>query len=160
MTEEVLGREVGMVNARGKSRAQFQTTDFGPSLTKQSQADQADIQFILKQYPGVKLAQELDRAELRFGDITELPDYADAAIVLREAEEMFLRLPSKTREVFDHDVAKFLDAAHDPDKRDLLVKAGIVDPPEVPPEITVPEPAVPPEITVPDPAPEPTPPTE
>ena len=140
MTQE-MGRSVSDTDARGKSRVQTVNTE--PSKTIQSQAQQADIKFILKQYPQVKLAQMLNEADLRFGDITELTDYAEAAVMMRQAEEQFMTLPSKVREIFGHDVANWLDAAEDPDKRDRLIEAGLL-PPEAKKEDTTPAVVVPP----------------
>lgn len=113
-----------VLDARGRERVQ--TVNDGPSLTVQSDAADADIQEILGKYRQFGLMRSLDGAEGQFMDLTEFTDYADAMRNLRSAEAYFKMLPSKVREVFDHDVAKFLDSAHDPDKRDLLVQAGFI----------------------------------
>ena len=137
---EVLeGRVVGDRDARGRPRVQ--TTDFGPSKTDQSQADQADIKFILSKYSQIQLAASLNAADARFGDISEFTDYRDMVQQMDAAEEEFRKLPSKTREIFNHSVWEFLDAAEDPDKRQLLIDAGFIPAPEVPPAPTVEDPA-------------------
>ncbi len=164
---EKLEVHVEQLDARGKARSQFQTSFEGQeSMTVQSDAQEADIVHILRKYAQVGLVDNLNMAEAMFKDISEFTDFADAMRHASEAESEFLRLPSKVREIFDHDVANWLDAAHDDDKRDLLREAGIImdgkgseEPPEKVDEFT--KPAAPagegarvaggPEATEPDP---------
>lgn len=131
---------------RGKLRSLYQTVNDEPSLTVQSDGPKADIHFILKQYEQVGgLEANLDAAEIKYMDISEFTDYKDALGHAMMAEADFLTLPSKVREIFNHDVAEWLDTAHDPEKRDALVKAGFLKavvegpekdrPPEVDPEL-------------------------
>ncbi len=118
-----MDRLVGDIDSRGKRR--FQTVNNDPSETLQSDAHLADIQQIMNTFwrDGMEI---LNEADLQFRDISEFTDLADALNQAREAEVQFLKLPSKVREVFDHDVAVWLDSAHDKDKRDALVAAGFI----------------------------------
>ncbi len=130
--EEIMaGRVVGKVDSRGKPRVQTINTD--PSMTVQSDAHLADIQNILKSFGQEGMAM-LDEAELQFKDVSEFTDLRDALDQARIAEVQFMKLPSKVREIFQHDVAVWLDTAHDEDKRNELVQAGYLkDPKEVAP---------------------------
>lgn len=114
---------------RGKPRKDYQTFNDMPSETVQSEAHLADIQHILGKYREVGI-QKLDEVELRFADVSEFTDYADLMRQVKVAEVEFMKLPSKVREIFGHDVANWLDAAHDPEKRDALVEAGFIEAPE------------------------------
>ncbi len=116
-------RKVGTVDSRGKDRVQTVNTD--PSETVQSDAHLADIQNILKSY-GATGMEMLDETQMMFADVTSFTDLADAMNQARLAEVEFLKLPSKVREIFDHDVAVWLDSAHDEEKRDALVEAGFI----------------------------------
>ncbi len=132
------------LNARGKPRSDFWTVNDEPSKTVQSDADSADIMKILKKYKEVGIVESLRTTEAVFLDVAEHTDYADVMRTARAAEGEFMKLPSKVRELFDHDVSKWLDAAHDQEKRDALVEAGVIDPPEgekapVEPEVVEPE---------------------
>ncbi len=71
----------------------------------------------------------LDEAELIFADVSAFGDYQDVMLEVRRAEETFMALPSKVREVFGHDVNVFLDTAHDDDKRQKLVERGFLEAP-------------------------------
>ncbi len=98
----------------------------------QSDAHKADISHILKQYGQVGIIENLNRADAKFLDITEFTDFADAMRQAKMAEMDFMKLPSKVREIFNHSAEEWLDTAHDQDKRDALVEAGIIEgPPKV-----------------------------
>ncbi len=114
---------------RGKLRVQT-SFEGEESLTVQSDAPLADIDKILKQYAEIGMIDNLDYAEATFQDISEFTDFSDAMRHAKMAEGEFMKLPSKIREIFNHDVAQWLDAAHDPEKRDALVEAGIIERPE------------------------------
>ncbi len=141
------GRTVGLVDSKGRDRVQ--TVNNEPSMTVQSDAHLADMNTIMESFAAGGL-QALDEADLMFRDVSEFTDLRDALDQAREAEVEFMKLPSKVREVFEHDVAVWLDTAHDADKRQALVTAGfltatpvVVDPPVVPPPPVQP-PIVPP----------------
>lgn len=115
------GRLVGDSDFFG--RARVQTVNEDPSETIQSDAHLADIHNILDRF-GVGGMEMLDETKLQFRDVSEFTDLADAMNQAKEAEREFLKLPSKVREVFNHDVATWLDTAYDDDKREALVNAG------------------------------------
>lgn len=124
MSPKIKGRKVGDVDYFGNPRVQ--TVNDEPSLTVQSDGPQADIRQIMAQY--LKTGQvDLDRAEGMFMDVSEFTDFADVQRQSKEAEVQFLRLPSKVREIFDHNVANWLDTAHDDDKRQKLIDAGFLE---------------------------------
>lgn len=110
-------------------------------VTKQSFRDECDINRIVKQYQMTGVVRHLNLAAAQYADVSGLTDYADALQMVRRAEELFMELPAKARKIFNHDPAQFLDAAHDPEKRALLVEAGLIPPPE--PVAAVPTPSEP-----------------
>ncbi len=128
MTE---GRIVGVLDNRGNPRVQ--TVNDDPSMTVQSDAHLADINQIMEKF-ATEGIQSLDEADLMYKDVSEFTDLADALNQAREAEVVFMKLPSKVREIFNHDVAEWLDTAHDEEKRDALVEAGFIERVEVAPE--------------------------
>ncbi len=136
---------VGMVDARGRSRSRFQTFNDEPSKTIQSDKNKADIQKILQRHQTIGLVDHLNQAEAQFMDVGAYDDFADVMRIAKSAELEFMQLPSKMREIFDHDVTKWLDSAHDEEKRDALIEAGYLEAPEVPevPETAPVEPVVP-----------------
>ncbi len=121
-------RKVGTKDSRGRPRVQ--TVNTAPSMTVQSDGHLADINNIMLKFGQEGMAQ-LDDAALQFADISSFTDLADAIQQARRAEVEFMKLPSKVREIFGHDVAVWLDTAHDKDKRDALVSAGFLEPAKV-----------------------------
>ena len=129
---------------RGKARVQ--TFFREESKTVQSQAKDADINEVLRKYPQVSIAQHLKDVDARYMDVSEFTDLQDALNQMEVAKEEFMKLPSKMRELFNHSVAEWLDAAHDPEKQAEI--EAIINPPEVvvtpaTPEASEPTPEVP-----------------
>ncbi len=120
-------RNTAELNSRGQPR--LQTINDEESKTVQSDAHLADINVIMHNFAQTGDAM-LDEADLLYKDVSEFTDLQDALNQANLAESHFLTLPSKVREVFNHDVAVWLDTAHDQDKRDALVQAGFLEPPE------------------------------
>jgi len=117
----------GQRDSRGRLRSDSQTVNDQPSLTIQSDADEADIQKILSKFEQVGIVDNLNRADAMFLDVSEFTDFADLTRQTKAAELEFMKLPSKQREIFGHDVANWLDAAHDQEKRDALVADGDIE---------------------------------
>mgnify|MGYP000568535104 CR=1 FL=1 len=133
-----------VLDRRGKPRVQ--TINEDEMITVQSDAMLADIHHVLGQWSPYGLKQNLDAAEVQFADITHFTDFADAMLHAKQAEEVFMQMPSKVREVFNHDVAEWLDSAHDETKRQKLIDLGILPAPEpeTPPAAPEPVPPAPP----------------
>ncbi len=113
------------VDFRGRLRSLSQTVNTDPSETVQSDGPRADIRNILREFGDFGgLKDNLDAAQEQYMDISEFTDYKDALGHAIDAEADFMTLPSKVREIFHHDVAEWLDTAHDKEKRDALVAAG------------------------------------
>ena len=131
-------------------RRRVQTVNDEKSKTIQSDVHRAEIAHIMRNYDASGVFMSLRNVDMQFRDVSEFEDYADMMLQSREAESAFMSLPSKVREVFDHDHLKWLDAAHDPNlpeqTRSKLEKLGYLKAVEAP-------------ATLPTPAREPTPPS-
>lgn len=117
-------RKVGKKDYLGRDRVQ--TINEDDSMTVQSDAHLADINRIMREFAQDGAAM-LDQTALIFADVSEFTDLQDAMNQAKVAEIEFMKLPSKVREVFDHDVAVWLDTAHDPEKRVALEATGLVN---------------------------------
>lgn len=122
--------------SRRKPRVQTEFHD--PSLTVQSDMNQADIHHIIDKYARTGIVESMAAVDAKFLDVSEFTDYADLRRQTAEATQVFMSLPPQLRRVFNNDVYDWLDAAHDPDKLDALrpqlEKLGFPfpDAPEVP----------------------------
>lgn len=134
-----------------RRKPRVQTVNTMESRTVQSDVHDSDIKHIVQKFRATGGLINPRDVQLAFRDVTAFEDFHDVIQHARAAEAKFMQLPSKVREVFDHDVSKWLDAAHDPDKledlRPRLEKLGVLEP-VVAPE---PPPAAPPVVTPPVP---------
>lgn len=94
-------------------RKRVQTVNDDEDRTVQSDVERAEIRNILAKYEATGIIDHMRAVDLQFRDVTEFTDLSDAMQQAKAAENEFMALPSKLREVFDHDVTKWLDAAHD-----------------------------------------------
>lgn len=117
-------------------RRRVQTLNEEPSKTVQSDRNQAEMRSILAKYEGVGIIDHMREVDLEFRDVSEFEDFADLMRQTKVAEAEFMRLPSKLREVFGHDVEEWLDVAHSPERleelRPQLEKLGVWKEPEAP----------------------------
>jgi len=97
-----------------------QTVNDGPSKTVQSDVVRTEIRHILAKYRQTGVVEHMRNVDLQFRDVSEFSDFADLMYQTKQAEKAFMTLPSKVREVFNHDVAVWLDCAHDADKLKAL----------------------------------------
>lgn len=126
-----------------RRKPRVQTVNTLPSRTVQADVFKSEIKHVLAKYKQVGIIEHLRSVDLQFRDVSEFSDFSDLMQQSKLAEAVFLGLPSKVREVFDHDVATWLDCAHDPARLDALrpqlEKLGVLTPlaPPPPPAGTV-----------------------
>jgi len=106
--------------ATERRRPRVRTVNELPSMTVQSDLHRADMKEILRKYESQGVLVGMRNVDLAFRDVSEFTDFADMMRQGKEAEMAFMRLPSKVREAFGHDVGTWLDAAHDPEKLEKL----------------------------------------
>jgi len=115
-----------------RRRPRVQTVNDGPHLTVQDPGRRTEIQAILAKYSEVGIVDHLRQVELEYRDVSEFEDFRDVMLQAKNAEGAFMRLPPQVRDVFENDVSRWLDAAHDPDKlealRPKLEKLGVMAP--------------------------------
>lgn len=127
-------------------RKRVRTVNSLPSLTVQSERANSEILHILAKYEATGILTHLRNVDLEFRDVSEFEDFADLMRQSKVAEQEFMKLPSKLREVFQHDVHVWLDYAHEPERleelRPQLEKLGIMEP-RAPTPTPAPEPLPP-----------------
>ncbi len=118
-----------------------ETNPEAADVTIQSDNNEADINLLMKRHTPAGLAAMMETTEHLFADVTDFQDYTDVMREARRAEESFMTLPSKVRELFHHDAAEWLDCAHDEEKlaamAPQLEKLGLIKPGELDAEPTV-----------------------
>lgn len=115
----------------------------GPSLTRQADAIEADINHIINRY--TLNGEPLPVRRHAYGDFTNAPDFHQAQQAVAQANSAFEALPLAVRNYCRNDPGRFLDLVHSGREEDLkkLEELGLVElhkpstvpapPPETPP---------------------------
>lgn len=99
----------------------------GESMTKQSFAEEADINVIVKRFGLLGQIPEGVRAP-QYGDFTAVTDYKSALEAVRLAAESFMEMPAEVRSRFGNDPAQFVDFCSDAKNAAELKQLGLVRP--------------------------------
>lgn len=113
------------------------TVDEGPSLTIQSDKDDADINILVHRFGVTGAISGVARPPLQeqFADVF---DFQSAMNLIREADESFSSVDAETRARFNNDPARFVAFCSDPNNLAEMRKMGLAVPD--PPPIIEPEP--------------------
>ena len=133
----------------------------GISRTKQSFADECNINKIIAKFRKTGMISHLKATGGHYGDFTGVTDYRQALDAIREADASFATLPADIRRRFDNDPAQFLQFVSNPENAEALKDMGLV--PKTPSEPHTPageRPTVPGAPGAPDPSPTPSEPSE
>lgn len=103
--------------------------DYGVSLTKQSDAKDADINNIMKKYVKTGILPQMISADPKYGDFSEAGDYLESIQLVMHAEEQFLALPAHVRKKFDNNPASFLEFVHNPENEAEMIDLGLKEKP-------------------------------
>lgn len=101
---------------------------FDQSKTKQSFAEEADINNIMRKYiqTGVLVDPLIPRnRKPQYGDFSITPDYFTALREIRKAESEFNLLPSKLRDKFENSLENLLNFLADPANNAEAVEMGL-----------------------------------
>ena len=101
-----------------------------PSMTVQSFKDSCDINNIMKKYQRTGVIDHINVYEPQYGDV-DGATFTEAMQTVANATTMFMDLPGRVREAFDHDPAKFLDYVDQKEPgiehRQMLYDLGLTD---------------------------------
>lgn len=101
-----------------------------PSLAQQHQADEADINTIVKRFGITGVLPQNVRAP-QFIDFDEVFDYQSALEAIAAADRSFMSMPAEVRARFNNDPQAFVAFCSDPGNLDEMRKLGLALPVEV-----------------------------
>lgn len=103
----------------------------GKSLTRQSEAAQADVNKIVAKFQKDGSLERFNAVRQgRYGDFSGAMDYLTALSRIRDIDRRFEDLPSNIRNHFDNDPAKMLEVVEDPARHEELRELGLLPPGE------------------------------
>lgn len=108
----------------GKPR--FENLACGASMTKQSFADEVDINKILARFDKTGMISHLNQGQPFYGDVSEIADYQTALNVVHQAETLFGQMSAEIRERFGNDPALMIKFLDDPQNLQEAIDLGMV----------------------------------
>lgn len=103
-----------------------------PTRTLSQFADECDVNKVIKRYGSLEAYETMLMAtgkvrtqRPQYGDFTNIPDFLEAQNTVAKATQLFESLPSRVRDDFANDPAKFLAFAQDPKNFDKMVEYGL-----------------------------------
>lgn len=96
-----------------------------PSLTKQSFADECDINAILNRWQKTGIIDHINQVAPQYIDLSAVSDYHTSLNQVVAAQESFMALPAAIRARFGNDPGAFLAFAADPLNAQSLIDLGL-----------------------------------
>lgn len=98
-----------------------------PTLCVQSQADETDINNIVRRF-GLTAELPVGIRAPSYGDFEGIFDYQSALNTIMQADSAFMEMPADVRKRFDNDAGKFLEFVNDDANYAEAQKLGLVLP--------------------------------
>jgi len=95
------------------------------SKTQQQFADECDVNSILARFTRTGLVPT-NQAIPQYGDFTDVGDYQDSLTRVKEANDQFLKLDPKVREMFENDPANMIKFLEDDNNFQEAIDLGIL----------------------------------
>lgn len=118
----------------------FGTNNTEESLTQQSDAEDCDINVIMKKYARTGQLPVVQLQPL-YGDFSEVDDFRGMQDKIKAANDAFAEIPAHIRKRFNNDPQEFINFATDKENLPELRKLGLANP-------EIPAPVEPPPIKV------------
>jgi phage internal scaffolding protein len=111
------------------SKPKVNTFDDDP-ITQQQFKNECDINYIVNRYlqTGYVNPMLVKNGQPVFGDVSTIQGYKEAQDQIHEAARMFMELPAKIRDRFEHDPLKLLQFVANNDNYEEAVRLGLVEP--------------------------------
>lgn len=97
-----------------------------PSMTKQADAQETDINFIIKQYRNTGVVRHTSARLAQYSN-TEAISFQDAMDYIARTTQEFEQLPADLRKRFGNDPTQLVEFMNDPANYDEAVKLGILE---------------------------------
>lgn len=106
------------------------TKNTEPSKTDQSFKEMVDVNNIIAKYRKTGQVTHLRKNVGKFADVSKVPDLLSATILVQQAQDSFMSLPSEIRQEFENNPIKFFNFYHDEKNTQKLIEMGLIPKPE------------------------------
>lgn len=106
-------------------RQQVLANTVGKTRTQQNSKAECDINNIMRKYQATGQLPSMIKNNPRYGDFSNVPDYQGAMETVLLAQHQFEALPSRLRERFYNDPARFLEFVSNKENVSEMVKLGL-----------------------------------
>jgi len=112
------------------------TFDRTKGKTQQQFQRQANINTIMDRFhkTGTINPELISKRSAAFTDVSDVGDYMECQIKVRNAQEAFATLPSAVRSRFRNDPAELIDFIQDKNNQEEAVELGLIEKPKPAPE--------------------------
>lgn len=104
----------------------------GPGKTKQSFANESDINLLMARYKSVDNLPGIVQRMPQYGDYSNVADFQTAQNQVAKAKEVFAEIPSNIRDLVGNDPGRFIEFVSDPNNEQQLIALGLAEATTVP----------------------------
>lgn len=101
------------------------------NLVQTQYKDECDLNVIMARYTPEQLKERFAAFNGVYGDYSDVMDYGQARMFVKEVDEAFMSLPAHVREKFSNDPMVLCDFLSDPANIDEAVSMGLIQRDEV-----------------------------
>lgn len=102
-----------------------------PSLTQQQFAGECDINYIVNRGLQAGVITHVNERTPQYADVSDVPDYQGAFVVVNRANALFNELPWQVRERFANNPELMLKFLMDPKNKEEGIKLGLFKQPDI-----------------------------
>lgn len=118
-----------LIRKNFSGRERLSMSNYPPSITQQSQANETDINKIMSKFARTGLLPQSSQDRIAsFGDFTNINNYQAALNCVIKARDEFETLPAKIRAEFHNDPEELITFLNNPENKDKAIELGLIEP--------------------------------
>lgn len=115
------------IELRENGSRRVSTINNEPTRTQRQYKDQVNVNNIIKKFKKTGSITHLRNAQQGiYADLTLIPDYAEALMQVKHAQEAFEAIPADIRLKFNNDPNLLIDYLKDPKNKEEAIKHGLL----------------------------------
>jgi len=99
-----------------------------PTITQQHFKSEVNINNIIAKFNRTGILGDGEKAVPRYADVSLFGDFSQCQARIQEGKNAFQELPLEVRKLAGNDPARLWDVLQNPENREILVNAGVLEP--------------------------------